>query len=515
MKPELNTLEIQKPVFDYQNLEVRQETRVEAGEVSPATVRADKRMNIYNNYLRAGFGSLITPYLDFTHSSGERNDYRFNANLYHLSSFQDVPDYAPGSFSNTDLGISYDKYTDNSIVTFGVGYGLDTYRYYGFKPADYPLIDTDNDTLKQSFNQITANIGIRSNNKKDDAFEYKVDLAGYYYFDRWKTNQTDLNLGYDLGKPLDAGKNSNYQKIGIRGLLRFGVNTDSTQSNTDFILTGIPYYKATFGMVSFNAGVNISYLMTDSSDVGIYPVIDLTVNVIPEMLSIYAGTDGGFVKNSYFDLSQTNPWVESVIPITWQNNKLRIFAGLRGNISGQFGFNFEVGWMDFDNMPFFINSTDNLDMWPVMGPATTFTALFDNGSVFNVSGELTYMLGDMLKIWLSGSYDAYSLDSLAQPYHKPISVISLGGSYIIKKKVNIWLEAFSYGKRYAIDPVGALPTEVELDGFFDLNAGIEYYATEKLTVFVTGNNLLNSNYERFLNYPVQGLQVMGGVGFRF
>ena len=167
-------------------------------------------------------------------------------------------------------------------------------------------------------------------------------------------------------------------------------------------------------------------------------------------------------------------------------------------------------------MPFFINTTTlGDDIWPIAGPAIKFNTVNDNGSVFNVNAELTYTLGDMLKLWLTGSYDAYSLDSLAQPYHKPISVVSVGGSYLIKKKVNIWLEGFYYGKRYAIDITGPTMDEVELDSFFDLNVGIEYFATEKLTVFVTGTNLLNSNYERFLNYPVQGIQVMAGIGFRF
>ena len=295
-------------------------------------MRADKRVKVYDNYLKAGFGSLMSPFLTFDHSSGERNDYRFKANLYHLSTFTDVPDFAPSNFSNTDLGVSYDKYVGKSIVDFGVGYGLDTYRYYGFMPTDFPEINTDSDTLKQSFNQIRANVGVRSNNKKDDAFEYDADFSGYYYFDRWKTNQTDLRLDFDLGKPLDAGKKSNYQKVGIEGLFRFGVNADSVQSNTDFIVTGIPYYKATFGMVSFSAGVDVSYLMADSSDFGVFPIINVNVNIVPDMLSIYAGTDGGFVKNSYFALTQVNPWTDPLVPITWQKNKIRAYAGLRGNI---------------------------------------------------------------------------------------------------------------------------------------------------------------------------------------
>jgi hypothetical protein len=512
LKPQAVTFTHQKPSFTFEVMDVRQDTKLEAGKISPATIRADRRKKMYDNYLRAGFGSLISPYLEFHHSSGDKNDSRFNARVYHLSSFGDIPGYAPGPFSNTDLDIGYDKYTGSSIFSLGIGYGLDMYRYYGFETEEYPEVNTSSDSLRQSFNQIRANMGLRSNNKKTESFEYDVNLNAYYYFDRWQTSQTDLQLGYDLGKPFES-RNSSGQKAGIRGLVRFGVNKDSLQSNNDLLVSGIPYYRAKFGLVSFGLGVNLSYLMTDSSDVGFFPVIDIKVNIIEDILSVYAGADGGFVKNSYFDLSQENPWISSALPISWQKNNFRVFAGVRGNITGQLGFNLEAGWSSFEHMPFFVNTEDPAN-WSISAPALKFTAAFDDGNVFTGQAEINYRW-QQLTLWLNGSYNVYSLDSLPEPFHKPLTVIGLGGSYLIKEKVRLWLEMFSYGKRHALDMRSDTPEGVELDGFLDLNAGIDFYATEKLTVFVRGTNLLNSNYQRFLYYPVQGLQVMGGIGYRF
>ena len=165
-------------------------------------------------------------------------------------------------------------------------------------------------------------------------------------------------------------------------------------------------------------------------------------------------------------------------------------------------------------MAFFVNSADS-QIWPVLQPTNKFTAAYDDGNVLTVSGELTYNIGSDLKLWLNGEYNIYSLDSLPQPYHKPISKFGIGGSYLIKKKVNIWTEVFSYGKRYAVDLRPPTPEEITLDGFFDFNLGVEYFINENFSVFLTGTNLLNNNYQRFYNYPVQGLQVMIGVSFRF
>ena len=516
MKPDNKGIYFQKPVFTFQSLDVKQPTTIKASEIKPAKLRADKRATVYNNYLKAGFGSLLSPYINYWHSSGKRNDNRLNINVYHLSSFSDIPDYSPSPFSNTLAQLSYDKYLGSAILNVGFGYGLDTYRYYGFDPTAYADSLQNEADLKQSFNLIKANIGIRSNNKKENDFEYFANLGTYYYFDKWKSTGFQLDLDFDLAKPFDAPKSKDMQKAGIEGTIDFGLNSDSVNNSNDLILTGIPYYKAKFGMLNFKVGLNFSYLMADSSSFHFYPVVDVSVNVVEDMLTIYAGVNGGMVKNSYYDLTQINPWSTTTIPITWQNNKINIYAGLRGNISHQFGFNLGVNWLSFENMPFFYNVTDSPLIWGgVSGPLNKFDIALDNGSLITISGELNYTLGNALKLWLSGAYNVYSLDSLPQPYHKPISKLTLGGSYLIKKKVNVWLELFSGGKSYAVDIYTPTPTEIEIDGYFDINLGVDYNITEKFSVFLKGTNLLNNNYQQFYNYPVQGLQVMAGVGFRF
>ena len=72
--------------------------------------------------------------VDFTHSSGERKDYRLNFHAYSLSSFLNIPDYAPSSYSNSLAELNYDKYFGDHVFTSSVYYGFNTNKYYGFKP---------------------------------------------------------------------------------------------------------------------------------------------------------------------------------------------------------------------------------------------------------------------------------------------------------------------------------------------------------------------------------------------
>ena len=56
---------------------------------------------------------------------------------------------------------------------------------------------------------------------------------------------------------------------------------------------------------------------------------------------------------------------------------------------------------------------------------------------------------------------------------------------------------------------------ITLKSYFDLNAHVGYKFSERLTFFLKGNNLANQDYQRWLNYPVQGLQILGGASYKF
>jgi outer membrane cobalamin receptor len=54
-------------------------------------------------------------------------------------------------------------------------------------------------------------------------------------------------------------------------------------------------------------------------------------------------------------------------------------------------------------------------------------------------------------------------------------------------------------------------TTVELDAAVDLNVKASYFLSKQFSIFLKGSNLLANEYQLFLNYPVRGLQVMGGI----
>lgn len=517
LKPESNTIHFDAPDFSYPFLEKKISTSIELEPIKPAAIRTGTKSELYNNFFKLGFGSQISPYLEFFHSHGKKNDYRINAHVFHLSSFNNIANYSPSPYSSSKAAVAYQKYSDNHVFDAGLSYGLNTNRYYGFNPDQYPTAPSDN-MLKQMFNLIRLKMGFESNYTKGNKLHHNIDVDAYYLFDKYQTSEANTRLSFGLYKAFKSSKRLDYQHLGLSGELAYYSNSDSLGSSSDLFIKGLPYFKAKYGMFSFDIGIQFNYLGTGSnSRFYVYPNVEVAAALFPESLTVYAGVKGGLKKNSFLTLSQENPWVTSTIISLqkqgqmWKNERLHLYVGAGGNIAQQVEYNLEVAFISFEDDYFFINEGDL-----VSGPLNKFSAAYDDGSVFSAGAEIAYTLDTRFKIWLGGKYDTYTLDSLPEAYHKPLSQVKLGASATIAKKVSIWTELYAYGQRFAVEkkPLQA-EKEINLDSFMDLNLGVNYAINNKLSVFITGSNLLNSSYQRFYNYPVQGLQVMAGITFKF
>jgi outer membrane receptor protein involved in Fe transport len=79
---------------------------------------------------------------------------------------------------------------------------------------------------------------------------------------------------------------------------------------------------------------------------------------------------------------------------------------------------------------------------------------------------------------------------------------------------------FYVGERYdreefPFDGFVSIIEEVKLDGYVDLNAHVNYKHSDRLTFFLKGNNLASQNYQKWIGFPVQGVQVLLGANFKF
>ncbi|NOY50052.1 MAG: TonB-dependent receptor [Chlorobi bacterium] len=513
-KPKIIEPEIQQTEFNFQLPDTRQTTSIKLNPIKAVTLRSGSKSVKYDNFLKAGFGSRISPYIDFYHSKTEKGNYSFNANLYHYSSFKNIKDYSASPMSNTHAKVGYQKFMNNHILDLGLNYGMKTNRFYGYVPSDWGGIDIPESELRQMFNLIKANVGVSSNYKRKSKLHHDINLSAYYYFDLYKTSEMNANVSFDLHQGFDVVDMLDYQNLGLKGGFQFYGNNDSLNNTSEFYVNAVPYFTANYGVFNFNAGLNFGIKNDSSTSFHFWPEIEVQMNVVPGSFTIFAGIDGKLQKQSFYDLTTENPYLSPVAELRWLKEKFNVFGGFKLSIAQNAGFQLKTGWKTFEDMAFFVNTGDYTlpSLFP-LGPLNKFFTVYDNGSRFYTEASISVRAGKNFKLNIGGEYNAYNLDSLNKAYHKPLTKAFVGGSYLFGEKAKVSAELIFNGKRYARDIYKL--ADIELDPYIDLNAEFEYRVDENLAVFINGTNLLNNNYLQFYSYPVQGFQIMAGITYRF
>jgi hypothetical protein len=83
---------------------------------------------------------------------------------------------------------------------------------------------------------------------------------------------------------------------------------------------------------------------------------------------------------------------------------------------------------------------------------------------------------------------------------------------------NAFKQLLLKGDLYAFSGAQALlsdGSEKNMKGGTDLSAGAEFKINQQFSAWLDFDNILNSKYERWNNYPVYGLQVIGGILIHF
>ena len=78
---------------------------------------------------------------------------------------------------------------------------------------------------------------------------------------------------------------------------------------------------------------------------------------------------------------------------------------------------------------------------------------------------------------------------------------------------------FFVGERLDVKYNGTFPSTISniqsLDAFADVNLNGGYHFSDFFSAFITLNNILGTDYERYANFNVQGFQALAGITYKF
>lgn len=461
------------------------------------TIKEDPLDKLYGNYLKLGLGNYLTSYGEFFSNNKRNEKYSMGLHARHLTSLHGPVDGRNSGTSNNELAWFGKIFASPATLSGGIKYFRDAYHFYGYRPGT----EIKRDTLKQVFNGGILNLGLRDNFVDSD-ISIKLDMDFRYIRDKFTATEQQFNanflLGFQLSDELSAGIQSDL-------LLSQYANAGALNRNLYRIKPSFSYKID--DILSVSAGFNVVYendTTHNNENMRFYPFAEAAYNLTDD-IQAYGKIGGDIMANTYYGMVQENPYLEQNAGILHTNKIIELAGGIKGSFFNNLAFDGGFSLGNYKNMYFFVND-----------PADTakFAIIYDRGNVslLNLYGELSLNTTETFRLSLRGDYYGYDVGpAVGEAWHKPKYKLGLSGYYNIYDKIALTSDWHIMGGMKGL--IG--DRTIRLDKIADINLKIDYLFSERFAAFLSFNNILSKNYELYLNYPTQGLLVLGGISYSF
>ena len=520
-----DTVELTKHTFDYRIESKPVKVNFDVAAIKPAIMVGEPLKKLYNTNVRFGLGNYLTPYLEINYNSLRSKSYIYGINLRHYSSHGKIkmPDdnKVYSGFSETGAKIYYKKFLKKSkVLSSSFNFARNSYNYYG-----YDYTDTISDKLlnkdlieKQTLFLFTKTISLKSIHKNKTRLNYDVNLDLEFL--------QDINKNLSIVSFLHGNFNKFYKKeiIGLDYDISYAHAKIPTDTLNNTIVSLNPYFNKKGNNWRIRAGLNFySNIYPDDVAYHFFPNVDVSYNVIDELLIPYIKLSGKIENNNYRKIIFENPYIDPSTTVTNSNHFLILEAGLKGKVSSNVTYNLKAKYSGVEDMYFYVNKFDTYSdtTFPhIQRPTNKFDVIYQDVDIFNFYGEIAWNKSEKLNFLIHGNYYQYNLaDGYA--WHKPTHKLTFTTKYSLQDKVLLNLDVFSIGKQYYVESVTynsankPVYNQQLMKGIIDVNIGLEYRYTKLLSGFVKLNNIANTKYQTFNYYPSQGFNALVGVSYSF
>jgi len=456
-----------------------------------------------NNYVTAGLGSLNTTYGELYLNNGPDEALQAGAFIKHFA--QEGTLYKQNE-SKDEVGVFGKSIGAVNSLSGTIDYKYNTNYFYGFNQAD-PT--TEVDPAKQHFSILSAEGNLFKNYvDTTNDFTYALKLKGYTFSNAYQAKENNVVLSGFLNETI------NQFYAGLAASLDVSTQKDSLYNYNNSLLRLNPYIKFQGDSYKIDAGVNIVDQFGFSSSFYVFPAATLEYQVIPKYVRLFVEAKGDVNKSTLLDFSETNPFIGQNIDIKNSVDQLDISAGLKGTLAPGLGFKAYVFRNSVKDMPLFVSNFG--------ATGNKFAVIYDDGKsrVNGFEGELDYKASDDLDIFGKVNFNQYTLAQQTYAWNMPKFKLTAGAVIHISHYVDITGSLLFRGATedlpYA-DAIAKTTTVVptSINSFADLSGGVTYKATNKISIFVKVNNILDTTNQTWLYYPDYGFNIFGGVGYAF
>jgi outer membrane receptor protein involved in Fe transport len=484
-----------------------------------ANVEKSAQEKLYSNYVTLAAGNYGTANAELFVTEEISNTDYFGGMLRHLSSQGGIKEIAlDDKFSNTSLDLTYGSRTRALSWNADAGYQHQIYNWYGIQPNYFDQAVVDVIDEQQTYH----NLYVGGRLELGDSFLKESSIRFNRFWDAYGSAENRFvvkpSLEFDV---IEETIKVDFILDHISGTFEKDFYNGS-EIKYGFTNVGFqPSIRIQKDDLSVNAGLGFFYSAAQESGESkffIYPQVTGSYKVVGDLMIAYAGVEGSLKQNSYRDFVEQNFFVSPTLGIAPTDQKYDVYFGLKGKLANAVSYNVRGSYKTEDNKALFThngfdNSNANTDGY-IFG--NSFGVTYDKVKTISFFGELKADFSKNVSFGVNGTFNSFSTDVQAEAWNLPSLQIGANLDVTITPKWYAGTSLFFVGERkdQFFDDFMS-PSTVTLDSYFDLNLHVGYKHTDRLSFFLKGNNLANQDYQRWLNYPVQGLQILGGANYKF
>ncbi len=485
---------------------------------------------LFNSYASAGGGNPANLMAKFYTSRAIDRESGYTVGLNHNSSRGDIAGVELDNiFSSTELEGAFKKRDRDFDWGFDVGAQHQLYNWYGLPSDTFDAATVDAIDERQNYFMVEAGGHINL----EDAYFKSAQLQYRRFWDTVESGENRvvfeptfefpvqeelftvaLKVDYVNGSFENAPLNLPTNDFGIDySNLQVGINPSLTMLRDD---------------LSLNLGVNLVYGLDgerSDSNFYIYPAVTASYRLLDEFAIAYGGIEGELRQNSYYGFVEDNPFVSPTLNIVPTDQQYDGYLGLRGQLLPNLSYNIKGSYKAENRRPLFLLNPQNTGRTDEKGYnfGNSFDVFYDDIRTVGIFGELNVDFNRNFTMSINAEYFNYNTETDRPAWNLPEVKANLFLDYQIGEKWFMGANLFFVGERQDVATVATASgifsefpaTILTLDSFFDANAHIGYRLSSQLSIFLNGANLANNNYQRWANFPVQGLQVLGGATYKF
>tara|TARA_R110002051_G_scaffold189613_1_gene258807 strand:- start:14125 stop:15882 length:1758 start_codon:yes stop_codon:yes gene_type:complete len=525
-----DSIVLKKKKIDYTIFSIPVASTFAPAKGKAATVDKVAPPVLFNSYASLGFGTYDNALAELYTSRSINRDERLDLGLTHHSSRGQIDSIALNNdFYDTKLVAAYAK--SDTDLDWGLNLGLQhqLYNWYGVPLGN--LTDQQIEDLDSKQNYFNAEISGHIN--LEDTYFERGEALVRRFFDATKSAENRAMIKGIAAFPVQDENIKINVKLDYLGGSFKNADVNSVEnlagSNYRFFQAGFgPSIEIIRDDLTLNLGANLVYgLDAENSDSNfyIYPNITASYRVLDEIVIAYGGIQGELLQNSYYDFVEENPFVSPTLEVQPTDQKYNAYAGIKGQLIPNLSYNLRASYKTENRKPLFkwnpLNSFRDDDK--AYTYRNSFEVFYDDVKTLGVFGELNVDIKRNFSLGVNAEAFTYSTETDRPAWNLPKFTSSAFMDYQITEKWYLGASLFYMGERDDLlsevvqnTPQDNFPSEeISLNAFWDINAHLGYRFNNQLSIFLKGNNLSNSNYQRWANYPVQGLQVIAGATYKF